>query len=91
MDALAASILQIEEMEACLAYGVETEMAEKFGPSSPAVLQRFGVARSKAGGSLAAAEAFLPFCANEPRLKGSFSGLALIYGEIVYVLHQIGT
>jgi hypothetical protein len=38
---------------------------------------------------LAAAETFLPFCANEPRLKGSFKGLALVYAEILYVLHAI--
>lgn len=24
----------------------------------------------------------VPFCSNEPRIKGSFKGLALIYGEV---------
>lgn len=87
VESLAAAIRMIEQMETCLAYGVETET--NIDLSSPVVRQRFEEARSKAEGSLTAAETFLPFCANEPRLKGSFAGLALVYGEILYVLHQI--
>ncbi|CAD6443609.1 3276d83e-2de8-4598-b906-522247e0224f [Sclerotinia trifoliorum] len=88
VESLACSIRQITEMEACLAYGIETEI-NNVNVRSPAVISRFSVAKGKAEGALAAAEAFLPFCANEPRLKGSFAPHALIYGEILYVLHAI--
>lgn len=87
VESLASSILQISEMEACLAYGVETGV--NINVHSPLVSARFTRARGKAQGALAAAEAFLPFCANEPRLKGSFKGLALVYAEILYVLHAV--
>jgi hypothetical protein len=87
VESLAASIRQISEMEGCLAYGIETET--NVDVHSAAVSARFDRARGKAEGALAAAETFLPFCANEPRLKGSFRGLALIYAEILYVLHAI--
>lgn len=87
VESLAAAIRQIEQMEACIACGVDTEKRIDF--TSPAVQRRFKNARSKAEGSLAAAETFLPFCENEPRLKGSFAGLAIVYGELLYVLHQI--
>jgi uncharacterized membrane protein YgaE (UPF0421/DUF939 family) len=87
VESLATSIRQISEMEACLAYGIETEV--NFEVSSEAVSERFDSAKSKAQGALEAAETFLPFCAQEPRLKGSFAGLALVYTEILYVLHQI--
>jgi hypothetical protein len=56
---------------------------------SKAVSDRFVRAKGKAGAALAAAETFLPFCTKEPRLKGSFKGLAPIYTEIIYVLHAI--
>ena len=87
VESLAASIRQIIEMEACLAYGIETET--NVDVHSPAVSQRFDRAKAKAGGALTAAETFLPFCVNEPRLKGSFKGLALVYAEILYVLHAV--
>ncbi|KAM3085092.1 hypothetical protein ACMFMG_003524 [Clarireedia jacksonii] len=87
VESIASSIRQISEMEACLAYGIETETNVKV--HSPEVTLRFSTAKSKAEAALVAAETFLPFCANEPRLKGSFAGLALIYGEILYVLHAI--
>jgi uncharacterized membrane protein YgaE (UPF0421/DUF939 family) len=87
VESLAASIHQIIEMEACLAYGIETEA--NIDVHAPAVSQRFERAKAKAGGALSAAETFLPFCANEPRLKGSFKGLALVYAEILYVLHAV--
>ena len=87
VESLAASIRQIGEMEGCLAFGVETET--NVDVHSKAVSERFTLAKGKAEGALAAAETFLPFCTNEPRLKGSFKGLALVYTEILYVLHAI--
>jgi hypothetical protein len=87
VESLAASIRQISEMEGCLAYGIETEV--NVDVHSKAVSDRFSRAKCKAEGALGAAETFLPFCANEPRLKGSFKGLALVYAEILYVLHAI--
>ncbi|KAL2060893.1 hypothetical protein VTL71DRAFT_8945 [Oculimacula yallundae] len=87
VESLAASVRQISEMEACLAFGIETET--NIDVHSAEVSARFDKAKSKAQGALTAAETFLPFCANEPRLKGSFEGLALVYAEILYVLHAV--
>ncbi|KIN08621.1 hypothetical protein OIDMADRAFT_100340 [Oidiodendron maius Zn] len=87
VESLAASMRQIGKMEGCLAYGIETET--NIDPQSAAVFERFWRAKGKAEGALAAAQTFLPFCATEPRLKGSFKGMALIYTEILYVLHSI--
>ncbi|KAH6673851.1 hypothetical protein B0J14DRAFT_480965 [Halenospora varia] len=87
VESLAASIHQIIQMESCLAYGIESET--NLMVQSQAIAARFESARGKAEGALTAAETFLPFCSNEPRIKGSFKGLALIYGEILYVLHAI--
>lgn len=87
VESLSSSVLAISEMEACLAYGIETEA--NIDVRSEEVQLRFERAKGKASGALAAAETFLPFCGNEPRLKGSFKGLALVYAEILYVLHAI--
>jgi len=87
VESLASSISQIIEMEACLAHGIETEA--NVNVHSQLVSHRFDHAKAKAQGALTAAETFLPFCATEPRLKGSFKGLALVYAEILYVLHAI--
>jgi Fusaric acid resistance protein-like/Aromatic acid exporter family member 2/Putative ER transporter, 6TM, N-terminal len=87
VESLAASIRQISEMEACLAYGIETQT--NVNVHTAEVSARFERAKAKAQGALTAAETFLPFCANEPRLKGSFKGLALVYAEILYVLHAV--
>ncbi|KAI9808428.1 MAG: hypothetical protein M1827_007247 [Pycnora praestabilis] len=87
VESLAASIYQINEMEGCVAFGIEDEV--NVNVYSETVMKRFERASGKAKGALAAAETFLPFCKNEPRLKGSFEGLALIYGEVLFVLHQI--
>ncbi|TVY91041.1 putative membrane protein [Lachnellula willkommii] len=87
VESLASSISRIIEMEACLAYGVDTEA--NVDVQAGGVTQRFEHAKGKAEGALTAAETFLPFCAHEPRLKGSFEGLALVYAEILYVLHAI--
>jgi uncharacterized membrane protein YgaE (UPF0421/DUF939 family) len=87
VESLASSIRHISDMEACVAYGVETET--NVDVRSPEIIERFETAKSKAQSALTAAETFLPFCSQEPRLKGSFTGLALVYTEILYVLHQI--
>ena len=87
VESLSASIRQISEMEGCLAYGVETE--NNVDVHSRSISEPFNRAKGRAEGALAAAKTFLPFCANEPRLKGSFKGLALVYAEILYVLHAI--
>jgi uncharacterized membrane protein YgaE (UPF0421/DUF939 family) len=87
VESLAAAIRKITEMEACLAHGIES--GKNIGARSPEVSKRFEVAQNKAQDALAAAGTFLPFCAQEPRLKGSFAGLALVYQEVLYVLHQI--
>ncbi|TVY13609.1 putative membrane protein [Lachnellula arida] len=87
VESLASSISRIIEMEACLAYGVDTEA--NVDVQAGGVTQRFEHAKGKAEGALTAAETFLPFCAHEPRLKGSFEGLALVYAEILYVLHAM--
>ncbi len=87
VESLASSIRHISDMEACLAYGIETET--NVDVHSPEITERFETAKSKAQSALTAAETFLPFCSQEPRLKGSFAGLALVYTEILYVLHQI--
>jgi len=87
VESLAASIRQVSEMEACLAYGIE--MQRNVDVHSADVYARFERAKGKAQGALTAAQTFLPFCANEPRLKGSFKGLALVYAEILYVLYAV--
>ena len=87
VESLASSINHINEMESCLAHGIET--GANIDVNSKEVSNRFTRAKGKAEGALCAAETFLPFCEHEPRLKGSFKGLALIYAEIIYVLHAI--
>ncbi|KAG9249248.1 hypothetical protein BJ878DRAFT_484482 [Calycina marina] len=87
VESLASSISQISDMEACLAYGIETEV--NVDVHSKKVMDRFKRAKAKAEGALTAAETFLPFCTHEPRLKGSFEGISLIYAEILYVLHAV--
>ncbi|KAI9830826.1 MAG: hypothetical protein M1819_005351 [Sarea resinae] len=87
VDSLAASIKYITEMESCIAYGVEQRT--NVDVYSPNVFKRFERVSNKAKSALNAAGSFLPFCRNEPRLKGSFEALALVYGEILFVLHEI--
>jgi len=87
VESLASSISQINEMESCLAHGIET--GANIDVHSKEVSDRFARAKAKAEGALLAAETFLPFCEHEPRLKGSFKRLAVIYAEILYVLHAI--
>ncbi|KFY22110.1 hypothetical protein V491_02883 [Pseudogymnoascus sp. VKM F-3775] len=87
IESLAAAIQKISEMEACLAYGVES--GKNTDARSPEVIERFEVAMDKAEDALGAAATFLPFCSQEPRLKGSFAGLSLVYQEVLYVLHRI--
>lgn len=87
VQSLAAALKQISEMEKCIAYGIEEGV--KIDVYAAENISRFENASGKANGALSAAETFLPFCSNEPRIKGSFEGLAVIYGEILFVLHQI--
>ena len=87
VESLAAALQQINDMEKCIASGIEG--GSKLDLFSLENGTRFEHASSKANTALTAAETFLPFCSNEPRLKGSFQGLALIYGEILFVLRQI--
>lgn len=87
VEALATTLRQISEMEKCIAYGIES--GKNIDIQSPNNLSRFDRASIKANTALTAGETFLPFCSHEPRIKGSFEGLGLIYGEIIFVLHQI--
>lgn len=87
VDSLSASVRQIQKMQAALAVGIDGPERSNF--QSESLLARFSRSRDKAQSALAAAEAFLPFCLKEPRLKGSFKPLAPIYEEIIYVLHHI--
>ena len=87
IESLAAALEQIHEMEKCIAAGIEQGVKIDVFASTDIV--RFEDANGKATTALLAGETFLPFCSNEPRIKGSFAGLALIYTEILFVLHQI--
>lgn len=87
VESLAAALEQIHEMEKCIAAGIEQGV--KIDVYAAANIVRFENANGKANTALGAAETFLPFCSNEPRIKGSFEGLALIYTEVLFVLHQI--
>ena len=84
---LSSSVRYIETMQAAVAVGID--QPEKPNFRSPLLHARFNRAKEKAQNALTDAETFLPFCLTEPRLKGSFKPLAPIYGEIIYVLHQI--
>ena len=87
VESLAAALHQISEMEKCIAAGIES--GKKIDVYAAENFLRFEHASGKANIALSAAETFLPFCSKEPRIKGSFEGLALIYTEILFVLHQI--
>lgn len=87
VESIATALQQISKMERCIAFRIEEGV--KIDVYAAENISRFENACGKANGALSAAETFLPFCSNEPRIKGSFEGLALIYGEILFVLHQI--
>ena len=87
VESLTAAIRRMNEMERCIAFGIES--GRKIDVFASSNIIRFERASSKANAALGAAEVTLPFCSTEPRIKGSFEGLALIYGEMIYVLHQI--
>ncbi|KAL8894095.1 MAG: hypothetical protein Q9192_004625 [Flavoplaca navasiana] len=87
VESLTAAIRRISEMETCVSAG--TEEGVNVDVYSPKILEQFERASGKANAALAAAGLFFPFCSKEPRIKGSFEGLAEIYGEILFVLHQI--
>lgn len=87
LESLAASVRQVQNMHSAVSVGIDGRLEPNF--HSERSHSRFDHARDKAQASLSAAETFLPFCLNEPRLKGSFRPLEPIYREIIYVLHQI--
>ncbi|KAI0165510.1 hypothetical protein GGR57DRAFT_123625 [Xylariaceae sp. FL1272] len=87
VECLASSIKQISIMEASVAVGVDS--TDKVDLKSHALNASFKSAKDKAEQALIAAKTFLPFCLTEPRIKGSFRGQALVYGEMIYVLFQI--
>ncbi|KAF4126720.1 Protein of unknown function (DUF2422) [Geosmithia morbida] len=87
VESLSTVVRQVQNMQAAMSVGIDGP--QKPDLQSPALYSRFQRARGKAKASLTAAETFLPFCLNEPRLKGSFKPLEPVYREIVYVLHQI--
>ena len=87
IDSIASALHHVNEMERCIAAGIES--GRKIDIFAEENFLRFEDASGKASTALEAAETFLPFCSKEPRIKGSFEGLALIYSEILYVLHQI--
>ncbi|KAI0840724.1 hypothetical protein F5Y06DRAFT_261613 [Hypoxylon sp. FL0890] len=87
VESLASTIQQISQMEGSLAVGIDSP--KNIDIRSNALSEAFNDAREKAEQALSAARTFLPFCLTEPRIKGSFKGQALIYGEMIYVLFQI--
>ena len=87
VESLAAAVEQINEMEKCIAFGIEAGV--KIDVFNAVTYDQFLHASGKANTALAAAETFLPVCDKEPRLKGSFEPLGLIYTELIFVLHQI--
>ncbi|KAL7627825.1 hypothetical protein AAE478_002020 [Parahypoxylon ruwenzoriense] len=87
VESLASSIQQISRMEASMVVGIDS--IQDIDIKSHALNESFKDAKEKAEQALSAARTFLPFCLTEPRMKGSFKGQALIYGEIIYVLFQI--
>ncbi|KAI8964374.1 hypothetical protein F5Y11DRAFT_316129 [Daldinia sp. FL1419] len=87
VESLASSIQQISQMEASIAVGIDSP--RNIDIKSNALDENFKDAKEKAEQALVAARTFLPFCFTEPRIKGSFNGQALIYGEMIYVLFQI--
>ena len=87
VESLSSAVREVQNMHCAISVGIE-------GPERPdyrshRLHYRFQHARDKAQASLVAAETFLPFCLNEPRLKGTFKTMEPIYKEIIYVLHQI--
>lgn len=87
VESLVSSISQISIMESSVAIGVESPSA--IDGKLQAQNENFKSAKDKAERALDAARTFLPFTLTEPRIKGSFKGQALVYGEMIYVLFQI--
>ncbi|KAI1770718.1 hypothetical protein F4818DRAFT_251447 [Hypoxylon cercidicola] len=87
VESLASTIQQISQMEGAVAIGIDSP--QDIDIKSHALNESFKDAKGKAEQALTAARTFLPFCLTEPRMKGSFKGQALIYGEMIYVLFQI--
>ncbi|KAK7755537.1 hypothetical protein SLS62_002471 [Diatrype stigma] len=87
VESLASSIQQISQMEASVAVAIDAPV--RVDIKSHALNENFRRAKGKAEQALAAARTFLRSCFTEPRLKGSFKGQSIVYGEMIYVLFQI--
>ncbi|KAI1119614.1 hypothetical protein F5Y14DRAFT_9555 [Nemania sp. NC0429] len=87
VESLISSISQISIMESSVAEGIDSLSTTDTKLQTPG--RKFKNAKAKAERALDAARTFLPFCLTEPRIKGSFRGQTLIYGEMIYVLFQI--
>lgn len=98
VESLAAAIRHVIEMESCVASGIEegsdfdvfnTEVLVKFEHACKRANSALRAAETfrtpvlfltiEKGTDMFA----VPFCSIEPRIKGSFEGLALIYGEVL--------
>ncbi|KAI0406069.1 hypothetical protein F4802DRAFT_559221 [Xylaria palmicola] len=87
VESLVSSISQISIMESSVAVGVDSPNV--IDTKAQALNTNFHSAKEKAEQALDAARTFLPFCLTEPRIKGSFKGQAIVYGEMIFVLFQI--
>jgi hypothetical protein len=85
-QSIATAIVHINTMESCIASGVDERRQQI---SSPMLFKLFERARKKALAALSQAESFLESTKREPRLKGDFGELAVVYKEIIYVIRQI--
>ncbi|KAG5928810.1 hypothetical protein E4U42_007995 [Claviceps africana] len=87
VESLSTAVRQVQKMQAAISVGIDDAHRPNF--RSRKLFGRFNHCRDKAQAALAAAEAILPFCLTEPRLKGSFKPLASTYKQIIYILQQI--
>ncbi|KAF8455255.1 hypothetical protein BDZ91DRAFT_538947 [Kalaharituber pfeilii] len=86
-DHIATAIAQINNMESCVALGVDEKQTHML--KHPRFLRRFERAAKKAGSALGAAEGYLEYTKHEPRIKGCFEPHREVYRDILFVLRQI--
>ena len=99
VESLATSVSLVTEMEACIAHGIEEGKNVAEFPKEVDVRLEDASRRAKVALTAAEVFCKLnwhyimsvwalifpvPFCSKEPRLKGSFDGLAVIYTEVRY-------
>lgn len=97
VESLTAAVRQIREMETCIAAGIEegvkldvydpkvlrrVERASAKANGALAAAETFRKLDKVSNCNTNADVVEVPFCSNEPRIKGSFKGLSLIYGEV---------